>query len=227
MPIIAGQTALASDFIDSSAGAGDEGKVPKLNASGKLDQTFTTSPIVRTYTTSGSPHTWTKPTGLKYIIVEVQGSGANGGNASGTGSSDNSGDGGASGGYARKLIAVASLGATETITIGAGNGTTNTTFGSHCTGGYASGITKGIGSSGDINIDGQYGFPAYSQDSDGDTRIGGQGGDSRFGWGGRSRQGDRNGIGYGSGGAGGYPLSLETGGGSGTSGFCTVTEYYN
>lgn len=40
MSITQGQTALASDFIDTSAGAGDVGKVPKLNVSGKLDASF-------------------------------------------------------------------------------------------------------------------------------------------------------------------------------------------
>ena len=37
MPIITGQTAQASDFIDTSSGAGDQGKVPKLNSIGKID----------------------------------------------------------------------------------------------------------------------------------------------------------------------------------------------
>lgn len=40
MSIIAGQTILAADFISSSAGASDSGKVPKLNASGVLDPSF-------------------------------------------------------------------------------------------------------------------------------------------------------------------------------------------
>lgn len=40
MPITANSTALASDFVDTSAGAGDSGKVPKLNASGQIDTSF-------------------------------------------------------------------------------------------------------------------------------------------------------------------------------------------
>ena len=40
MSIQTGQTALASDFISSSAGAGDSGKAPRLNSSGKLDSSF-------------------------------------------------------------------------------------------------------------------------------------------------------------------------------------------
>ena len=43
MSIAAGSDALASDFISTSAGAGDSGKGVKLNASGKLDKTFLSS----------------------------------------------------------------------------------------------------------------------------------------------------------------------------------------
>jgi hypothetical protein len=42
MSITANQTALASDFVSTSAGAGDSGKVPKLNGSGVLDTSFLT-----------------------------------------------------------------------------------------------------------------------------------------------------------------------------------------
>jgi hypothetical protein len=40
MAITAGTDILASDFINTSAGAGDSGKAPKLNSSGKLDKSF-------------------------------------------------------------------------------------------------------------------------------------------------------------------------------------------
>lgn len=40
MSITAGSDILASDFISTSAGAGDSGKVPKLNSSGKIDSSF-------------------------------------------------------------------------------------------------------------------------------------------------------------------------------------------
>jgi microcystin-dependent protein len=40
MSITAGQTAEASDFVASSAGSGDAGKVPKLDANGLLDNSF-------------------------------------------------------------------------------------------------------------------------------------------------------------------------------------------
>ena len=38
-----------------------------------------TNPVVRTYLNAGSPATWTKPAGLKYVVVEVQGGGGGGG----------------------------------------------------------------------------------------------------------------------------------------------------
>ena len=178
------------------------------------------------FTASG---TWTKDAGLKYVVVEVQGSGANGTNATGTAASDNAGDGGGSGGYSRKLILASALGATETVTIGAANGTTDTTFGSHATGGYASGTSRGTASGGDLNISGQQGTTAMDPDSDGDYKLGGFGGDSRFGFGGRSssQSGTRSASGYGAGGAGGYRSSGETGGGAGTAGIVIVTEYYS
>lgn len=46
MSIIAGNTILASDFISTSAGAGDSGRVPKLNASGKIDPSFLNLPFI-------------------------------------------------------------------------------------------------------------------------------------------------------------------------------------
>jgi hypothetical protein len=40
MTISTGSTIVAADFVSTSAGAGDSGKVPKLNAAGKLDNSF-------------------------------------------------------------------------------------------------------------------------------------------------------------------------------------------
>jgi hypothetical protein len=221
--IQSGSVILAADFISTSAGAGDEGKVPKLNGSGVLDLSFTIEPIIRTYTTSGSPHTWTKPTGLKYVIVEVQGGGGTGSAASGTGSADNAGSGGGSGGYSKKQIAAASLGATETVTIGEIGG--NSSFGAHCSGNGASGGTAGTSTGGDLNITGKAGAPAYAPDSDIDWMKGGHGGDSMFGFGGVS--GSRNATGYGAGACGGDRASGQTSAGTATAGICIVTEYYN
>jgi hypothetical protein len=64
------------------------------------------APILRTYTITGSPHTWTKPSGLKYIVVELCGAGAGG---SGSGAFSGRIRSGGGGGYSKKTIAAASL----------------------------------------------------------------------------------------------------------------------
>ena len=78
-------------------------------------------PTVHTYLATDSPATWTKPAGLSHVIVEVIGGGGGGGGVAATGASQGAaGSGGGGGGYARALIAAASLGSTETVTIGSG-----------------------------------------------------------------------------------------------------------
>lgn len=233
--------------IASTTGASDAGKVIKTNASGLIDVTFTTTPIVRTYTTSGSPHTWTKPTGLKYIIVEVQGAGG-GGKGSTSDSSENAGGG--AGGYAKKLIASATLGATETATVGTGgaggDGATsaegsnggNSTFtvngGSTITGNGGSGSNSpeggagGSATNGDINIAGGGGGSTGGIT----TGFSGFGGGSIYGNPTLAPNGSDeagiNGSGYGSGGSGAsYTANGDRNGGSGANGIIIVTEYYN
>ena len=72
---------------------------------------------IRVYDVAGSPHTWTKPADLDYVIVEVWGGGGSGGGGFG---SAGVGGGGSGGGYGKKRILAADLGSTETVTIGAG-----------------------------------------------------------------------------------------------------------
>lgn len=191
----------------------------------------TLQPQIVSFTSSG---TWTKDAGLKYIIVEGVGGGGGGGYAYSSDFSRSAGGGG-SGGYFKKVILAASLGATETVTVGTGGagGTSGartgvtggtTTFGAHCTavggagGGdmtgnlYGAGGGGGIASGGDINISGNPGV--YSSGA-----IGNNGHDySSPGIGGASVLGA-----YGSGGQGGYNGN----GAGGSNGFVTVTEYYS
>ena len=57
MGLLTGQTVVQGDFVTTSAGAGDSGKVPKLNASGLLDTSFidtTKLTVVDKLETSGS-----------------------------------------------------------------------------------------------------------------------------------------------------------------------------
>lgn len=100
-------------------------------------------PSIEVFTSSG---TWTKNAGLKAVIVEVVAAGGGGSTRGLVGKVTYPGAGGGGGGFSRKLILAASLGATETVTVGTGGtasktGTTNTdggtggasSFGSHVT----------------------------------------------------------------------------------------------
>ncbi len=194
-------------------------------------------PIVRKYENSGSPHTWTRPAGLKYIVVEVQGAGG-GAQGSNESTNDVGGYGGGAGGYTRKLIAFASLGATETVTVGAGgaggaggsgSGTSggSSSFGSHCsaTGGVAGGLGSegGVGSGGDFNLEGGSGFPVESVNNGGAASL----------LGGTSFMGGPKPVGsptsdagnYGAGGSG-SERNADYAGGKGGNGVIIVTEYY-
>jgi hypothetical protein len=94
-------------------------------------------PVVTEYTTSGSPHTWTKLGGLLFIDVELWAGGGSGGWRNDAGGRVGAGGGGA---YIKKRFYASELGSTETVTIGAGGvartsfnngaGGGNTTFGS-------------------------------------------------------------------------------------------------
>lgn len=191
---------------------------------------------VQTFTASG---TWTKPAKLKYIIIEMVGGGGGGGGEGSTG--------GGGAGYAKKLIAASTLGATETVTIGtAGSGSTGSptaggsssftvTSGSTITanGGVVTTGAGGTATNGDINITGQSGSSGSSSDA-----IAGQGGNSILGLGGASKSGnpgsssggaDGNAAtGYGAGGGAARPGSdgVFTGG-AGSAGIVIVTEYYS
>jgi hypothetical protein len=130
------------------------------------------------FTASG---TYTKPSGLLYAWVFVTGGGGGGGLPSGGGW----GAGGGGGGTAIKLIAAASLGATETVTVGSAGGGSSS-FGSHCsaTGGNAGGHSSpghgGTGTNGNINLDGSKGAVGWPYEH---AEIWGTGGTSFWGGG--------------------------------------------
>lgn len=188
---------------------------------------------IRYYTATD---TWSKPAGLAFITVEVQGGGGGGGAAT---SDVTMGGSGAAGGYSKKKIATADLGTTEAVTVGAlgagsassdGAAGTASSFGIHAVGNGGAGgganggtsVAGGTGTSGDMNIVGQGGaFGGASVFSDG--------GSSQLGRGGIG--GELGGIGfaasgYGAGGGGGHRNSANNkGGGAGTAGIVIVTEY--
>lgn len=234
-------------YLSGTAGAVTQTKPSNFKLVGRAVSATTidiiTSPTkhVRTYTSSTS---WTKPGGLRYIEVEVQGGGAGGSGTSGN--TDASGGGG--GGYSKKTIYAGDLSSSETVTVGAagtagsssptvGGAGGNSSFGSHATanGGSAAAVVTGNGgaggtaSGGDINITGQGGgYGASNSGTAGGTRSG-HGGSSMLGI--AAYQGSNGagsaGTGYGAGGAGGHSTSGSGyAGGAGTQGVVIVTEYY-
>jgi len=197
------------------------------------------APIIRYYTAAST--SWTKPTGLKALLVEVQGAGGAGG-ASVSGQISG-GTGGGGGGYARKLILAASLGTTETVSVGSAS----CSFGTHCsatsgTNGSATqtwgilGGAGGTGSGGDLNIPGQAGGTITFGNYGGFTSASsGAGGSSILGNGAPQAvtyASTTNGIvgyNYGGGGSGAAKGTTTAGaqtGGAGAPGIVIVTEFY-
>jgi len=203
---------------------------------------------IQVFTTVGA-NTWTKPTNVNAVLVYVTGGGGGGGVGT---ASYNQGGGGHAGGTAIKWI-TSGLGSTETATVGghgdgsnSGNGNIGGTssFGSHCsaTGGQggrhgsntAQYSSVGVGSSGDINIDGGYGGIHHNNAIDNEGG-GGHGGASFWGGGGGSANSGHGvsaqaGTAYGAGGGGGMHNSAVNGvdvhlGRDGHDGIIVVWEY--
>ena len=86
-------------------------------ASTAFVQEATAKVYQQVFTGSG---TYTPHTGMVTCIIECVGGGGAGGGSNGTGSQVNVGGGGGSGGYSRKLATAADIGASKTVTIGAG-----------------------------------------------------------------------------------------------------------
>ncbi len=221
---------LASSTIANSTHTGTT-TIATTTFTGPITTTFSSnfaSSTVIVFTTASS--TWTKPAGLRNIIVEVVASGGNGGTGQDSGTTDTPGGGGGGGGYGMKIIPASVLGATESINVGqAPSGSSN--FGSHCsaTGGTSgaagsasgTGGIGGVGSNCNLNIKGQGGGgPGGAVNLNG-----GEGGSSVFGGGGPSASGTGvAGGNYGGGGSGGGINGAS--GGSGANGVVIVTEVY-
>jgi hypothetical protein len=75
-----------------------------------------TTVAVQTFTASG---TYTPTSGMRYCIVECVGGGGGGGGIGNTSSNSIGAGGGGSGGYSRKIVSAATVGASQTVTIGA------------------------------------------------------------------------------------------------------------
>jgi len=176
------------------------------------------------YDVADSPATWTKDTGLKRIRVQAWGAGGSGACST---SSNNGGGGGGS--YAERWFEAADLGATETVTIGAGgtavgpssdaNGVAggNTTFGSLLTayGGGAGFKTNtaadytGGGGGGPLSAGGSGGSASALNAGSPGAPVAGSGiGESAIYGGGGGRGSDAGGGSYYSGGGGGGATNI-------------------
>lgn len=222
------------------------------NSSGTLGMRLF-SVVTQVFTVNG---TYTPTTGMLYCKVRMVGGGAAGGGAAATGAGQSSvGSGGGSGEYAEATVSAATIGASQTVTIGAGgtanSGATggnggNTSLGAIVTAnGGSGGITSASAVSGQANggaggtggtggsfrANGQHGTQTYQIVAT-SSLIPGDGGNSQFGAGGQGSTAITAGTGsagtvYGSGGGGSGNTSSLTAklGGVGTAGIIIIDEY--
>lgn len=173
--------------------------------------------------------TYTPATGMLYAQVEVLGGGGGGGGATGTGAQ---GGGGGAGSYSRSIVSAATMGSSQTVTVGAAgvagisSGGTGGTGGASSVGSIvtANGGLGGAGSSseslvaggaggaagtGTVAIAGATGGQASGIPNSGHTPTGGNGANSIYGGGGPAAAGDLglaglSATGKGAGGGGGW-----------------------
>lgn len=189
--------------------------------------------VITQFLTSG---TYTPTAGMKYCIIELVGAGGGGGGSANTASGTNSsGNGGGAGGYARQAFAAATIGVSQTVTIGAGGAAGSNSGGNGGNGGTTSvgvlisatggtgGTSNGVGDhsegvggvggvgTGTLSLTGMAGGAGYSYNIATVVNFaqGGYGGSTVFGAGGLTSI-DSGGGGVGTAGAKG-------GGGSGAS----------
>ena len=210
--------------------------------------------IVKQVYTAGT--TWNKPANLVGVMVEVVGGGGAGGGAATTVAGQIAGGvGGGAGGYCKKYILAASLGSTETVTVGSGGAGAsgaagaaggNSSFGAHCSanggsGGSVSGVVTstqtvtgvngGTATGGDLNVTGGGSKSAYFSVSIYSEGTGG--GSNPLGTGGKgvirniTADGGYSGGGYGAGGGAyaNWANRAAAAGANGTTGVVIVTEY--
>jgi hypothetical protein len=186
---------------------------------------------MQVFTSSG---TWNRPTGVRYIRVQLVGSGGGG---------SGHGEGGGAGGYAERFLDVTGI-ASVGVTIDGGGGGTfyanaggnagGSSFGPYmsCSAGHGanrqnqhSGGVSGNGSGGNLNIHQGGGFShhAYSSQSCADTFFGG-GAPSSHPQGGNFGHNHQSHTAPGTGGAGAHFHGHR--GSDGRPGMCVVTSYY-
>lgn len=238
--VSATNTSIPQQFVIAGAD-----KVPSRNAgtanalltnNGTSSNWATVAQVQRVITATG---TYTPTTGMVYCIVEMVGGGA-GGVENSAGSFG--GGGGGAGEYARGTFSAADIGASKAATIGAGGaansaggttslGTLLTAAGAGSTSGLSyvggPGGTGGTGTG--LHIAGGQGSTGSGVYS-GPVLMGGSGGASFFGGGGRGGVGNLDhgsaGSAYGSGGGGnGNTSTTWSNGGAGKAGVIVITEF--
>ena len=202
------------------------------------------------FTSSG---TYTPTPGMLYCLIECLGGGGGGGGAAGTANYYLGAGGGGAGSYSRTLASAATVGGSQTVTIGAaGNGgaagfnvgasggatsvgvlcTANGGAGGNAinTGSAAGGGNGGAAGTGDVAGRGAPGFHGIYLNVSGTTAVAyaGHGGSSSFGGGGLGgvNTSGSAGTGFGSGGGGGALAGVgNAAGGNGAAGLVIITEY--
>lgn len=201
----------------------------------------------QTFPSSG---TYTPSPGMVYADIEVWGGGGGGGGATST--PGRVGAGGGAGGYAKKVVSAATIGASKSVTIGAGGTAGANTGGTGGTGGTTSvgsvivqatggaggvglsiqgialGGAGGVGSGGDVNTTGTSGNIGIDNNT---VNISGGGGNTSLGSAGYGQDFTANAVGIsavansGSGGGGAAADGTARVGGVGGSGYVVITEY--
>lgn len=217
----------ASNGGTGLSSAGTSGNILTSNGTAWVSQAAAAAgsfQSIQVFATAGT-FTYTRPAGLTRALIYCTGAGGGAGY----------GGAGGGGGTAIKLVTAATLGATQTVTVGAGGTTANpgnaggtSSFGALCsaTGGSGGRVAGGaypgpggIGTGGDQNLRGQ----------GADGFVGGFGGDSFWGGGGSGPSTDptySHGGGGSNGGGGGSSSGSNDYGGNGGPGYVAVWEYY-
>lgn len=232
--VLAGGTT-STGALQNVSGVGTSGQVLTSNGAAALPTwqptgsgSGFTSISMQTFTSSG---TYTPTSGMLYCIVEAVGGGGGGGGTTSSSTGGGGAGGGGAGGYSRGVYSAATIGASQTVTIGGGGGGatgtgssgTATSLGAlmTCNGGSGgagmlsstASITGGSGGSasgGSVNITGGSGQDGGANTTGGNYQFlnSGAGASTVFGSGGAAfgsgiaNAGGRSAVGFGAGGGG-------------------------